>query len=422
VKSKTILAGSILTSVASSLCCIGPVLAILFGLGAFAGASRIEALRPYLLGLTGLLIIAAFYLTYRKGNAQCVDGRCAPSRRSKTMLWVITIIALVTAAFPYYSGAILKAQSQNGKAAESSTDDADKTTATIKVSGMTCDGCAVQIQRMLIKVPGVKSADVSFKKGQAVVNFDPNVTRVEAIRAAIEESGYTTGESKEAVAEPADTTTNALDGLSVNKLKDEFNRQSDKVRVVALLSPTCGACQQGRGVVSELFEKQTSDQLAGLAVWVPMKPKDSPQTAWLESEKLKDERISIRGWDGKRQIGNLFAKPLKLSYTAWDVYLIYAPGIKWAGKQPPKPSYWMHQLQGQSEKTMLCLNPGALSAQVERFLAQGVKAEPSQLDSPQISFYTVPLVCSAAPEIGCGSRAKPILRKLEGNPALAGAW
>jgi hypothetical protein len=63
-----------------------------------------------------------------------------------------------------------------------------------------------------------------------------------------------------------------------------------------------------------------------------------------------------------------------------------------------------------------------LSSQVERFLAQGSQAATSQIDSARISFYTVPLVCGAAPEIGCGSRAKPILRELERNPAVGEAW
>jgi mercuric ion transport protein len=119
VKSKTVLASSILTSVASSICCIGPFLAILFGLGTFAGASGFDALRPYLLGLTGVLIVVAFYLTYRKKSVQCADGECAPSRRSKTLLWVSAIFVIATTAFPYYSGAVLRAQTQNDKAAES---------------------------------------------------------------------------------------------------------------------------------------------------------------------------------------------------------------------------------------------------------------------------------------------------------------
>ncbi len=40
----------------------------------------------------------------------------------------------------------------------------------------------------------------------------------------------------------------------------------------------------------------------------------------------------------------------------------------------------------------------------------------------KISFYEVPLVCGAAPDIGCGSRAKPALLEMEKDPAVKEAW
>jgi hypothetical protein len=39
-----------------------------------------------------------------------------------------------------------------------------------------------------------------------------------------------------------------------------------------------------------------------------------------------------------------------------------------------------------------------------------------------ISFYDVPLVCGAAPTIGCGSRAKPLVVDLEQQPSIKEAW
>ena len=39
-----------------------------------------------------------------------------------------------------------------------------------------------------------------------------------------------------------------------------------------------------------------------------------------------------------------------------------------------------------------------------------------------ITFYDVPLVCGAAPAIGCGSRAKPLLMDLEQRTAIKEAW
>jgi hypothetical protein len=41
---------------------------------------------------------------------------------------------------------------------------------------------------------------------------------------------------------------------------------------------------------------------------------------------------------------------------------------------------------------------------------------------PAITFYKTPLVCNAAPTIGCGSRAKPVLLEMEKNPAVKEAW
>lgn len=41
---------------------------------------------------------------------------------------------------------------------------------------------------------------------------------------------------------------------------------------------------------------------------------------------------------------------------------------------------------------------------------------------PAITFYKTPLVCNAAPTIGCGSRAKPVLLAMEKNPAVKEAW
>lgn len=42
--------------------------------------------------------------------------------------------------------------------------------------------------------------------------------------------------------------------------------------------------------------------------------------------------------------------------------------------------------------------------------------------SPAITFYKTPLVCNASPNIGCGSRAKPVLLEMEKNPAVKEAW
>jgi hypothetical protein len=53
---------------------------------------------------------------------------------------------------------------------------------------------------------------------------------------------------------------------------------------------------------------------------------------------------------------------------------------------------------------------------------QGLTTGGSAVNPKRVSFYEVPLVCPAAPHIGCGSASKPLLMELENNPAVSEAW
>ncbi len=46
----------------------------------------------------------------------------------------------------------------------------------------------------------------------------------------------------------------------------------------------------------------------------------------------------------------------------------------------------------------------------------------SRAEAKNVTFYSVPLVCGAAPNIGCGSRSKPALLEMEKNSAVQEAW
>ena len=90
---------------AASLCCIGPVLGVLVGMGAAgAAASRLLPLRPYLLVVTLGLLVFAFYQAYRPNPIDCVDGACAPEARrtAKRMVWLAAILVVLFLAFPWY--------------------------------------------------------------------------------------------------------------------------------------------------------------------------------------------------------------------------------------------------------------------------------------------------------------------------------
>ncbi len=59
----------------------------------------------------------------------------------------------------------------------------------IPIGGMTCAACAQRVEKALAKLNGVDSASVNFATEKATVVFQPGVTRLSNLRAAIEQAG-----------------------------------------------------------------------------------------------------------------------------------------------------------------------------------------------------------------------------------------
>ncbi|MDA2894881.1 heavy-metal-associated domain-containing protein [Mycolicibacterium sp. BiH015] len=63
-------------------------------------------------------------------------------------------------------------------------------TTTITVEGMSCGGCANSVRAELTHIPGVLGVDVDVSNGTVTIASESPVDD-EAIRAAVEEAGYT---------------------------------------------------------------------------------------------------------------------------------------------------------------------------------------------------------------------------------------
>jgi mercuric ion transport protein len=102
--------GAIGAAFLASLCCIGPLVFVAFGVGAGL-ASTFEPLRPVFTALTVGLLAVGFSVVYGKkpsaGAAACgPDGSCAvprDRRRDKVLLWIATVVAAVLLTFPQWS-------------------------------------------------------------------------------------------------------------------------------------------------------------------------------------------------------------------------------------------------------------------------------------------------------------------------------
>ena len=107
-KARLLSAGALASAFAASVCCLGPLALALTGLGGGALLLKFEPYRPYLLGVTAVFLGSAFLLAYRRPpSGECAsDGSCPPASRWKghrTFLWIVTLVVLLAATFPYYS-------------------------------------------------------------------------------------------------------------------------------------------------------------------------------------------------------------------------------------------------------------------------------------------------------------------------------
>ena len=64
---------------------------------------------------------------------------------------------------------------------------------TLPVSDMHCSNCAMKIESLEDELPGVRSINASYQRGNMVVEFDESLVSLEAIIAAVAKKGYHAG-------------------------------------------------------------------------------------------------------------------------------------------------------------------------------------------------------------------------------------
>ncbi|MBX5477620.1 MAG: hypothetical protein IRZ19_00980 [Pyrinomonas methylaliphatogenes] len=331
--------GSVVAAVAASLCCLAPLLFALFGLGAFSAAATFEAARPYFLTLAALLLAGGFLYSFRsrKTASEKADGCCATGPKGSTHLGLwLAILAMIAAALaPYYAGALfhrLKIGERRNSLLQASAGGP---------SAAAQDSCYAATRQAELEEQTVTSSDAccaTTRKGEASVT-----------------------QSSTAISYSKDLTD----------LKEEFNRDKGKIRLVALLSPTCPGCA-GRGA-SELRDKVLakikSEDLRIYVVWEPCLPTDDEMKVPAAAARLNDARVR-HYWDARGELRGVYQRLMKMSEPAWDVYYVYDRDVEWRA-EPPTPNYYMHQLRTLPPE--LLLDGDRLAAKVNAMLQEGAR-------------------------------------------------
>lgn len=191
-----LIGASLLTAITASLCCITPVLALIAGTSGIASTfSWIEPFRPYLIGLTVLVLCFAWYQKLKPQkeiDCECETGEKPKFMQSKIFLGSITVFAIIMMALPYYSGIFYS----NKEKQMIVVDKSDIKTTKFKISGMTCASCEEHVNHEVNKLNGIVNSKASFENGNAIIEFDRTITNETEIENAINSTGYKVTDKK----------------------------------------------------------------------------------------------------------------------------------------------------------------------------------------------------------------------------------
>lgn len=189
--SKGAITTGVIAAIAASSCCIPPVIAAIAGVsGASTNLAWMEPFRPYLIGLAIVALGYAWYSNIKPKKKD--DCGCEVDKpkwfQTKGFLVSITLFAVLSISFPYYSGIFF---SNNLDKEIVDVDKANVTHASLQIEGMTCIACENHIHSAVNSIEGILEVSASYELGRAEIKFDKTKTSAEQIQKTIEkETGY----------------------------------------------------------------------------------------------------------------------------------------------------------------------------------------------------------------------------------------
>lgn len=189
-KQQILMAGaSVLSAIAASLCCIGPIALFLAGATGVAGATLFARFRVPLLGVTIILLGFAWYLAFRTPKPKCCENRACDTPRFDRLrnvgLWIATAFVIVMIAFPLWFPSFAL-----GSHPAKTPGDTRLATLHARIPSMDCTACAIPVRMRLYQQTGIKSVAVTFKSKAVEVQYDPAQISPAQIISKINETGF----------------------------------------------------------------------------------------------------------------------------------------------------------------------------------------------------------------------------------------
>lgn len=162
--------------------------------------------------------------------------------------------------------------------------------------------------------------------GGALVACSPSDVGDSAVDSALSDSSY------------------VVMGEDLRQLKDDFNANAGRVRLLFINGPTCGICLRGMADLNDAFiaASQGDGRLVTFVVHVPALGAREEHVA-ATIPLLQGPRIH-HYWEDSGIIGQHFSEVMESEMYVWDFWMIYGSEARWDGLLPPAPDYYEHQL------------------------------------------------------------------------------
>lgn len=172
----------ILSALTASICCLGPLLLIVLGLGGLEFGALLGKYHWYFIPAAGLLLGFGWY-GYFKEKKSCESAHCRMQGKNMTrnILTIATLVVMTFTALNVYTYA-------NGVSKESLSNSGVQIS--IPVKGMSCFTCEITVQQALKKLPGIVDVKASAKDGVVLVSYNPQKTSLNQIIETIDKTGY----------------------------------------------------------------------------------------------------------------------------------------------------------------------------------------------------------------------------------------
>jgi P-type Cu+ transporter len=193
---------------------------------------------------------------------------------------------------------------------------------TFPLTGMSCANCAMSIERVVKKVPGVKEARVNFATEQASISFDPEKVQIQNLLEKIRDAGY--GVAKSSVEIPVTGMTCANCAMTIERT---LKKKVPGVTNASVNFASERATVEYIPTLTNLDEMIAAIEAAGYGAIRP------DETLEGEDAEAAARRIEIEDQTRKFLLGIVFTVPLFVLSMGRDLGLLgpwaHDPWVSW---------------------------------------------------------------------------------------------